>query len=75
MKFQVLRGAKVCKCCRSRQRYLNEYSVEKFGVDTAKNEPLKSKETAVGENTELVVSRLLIADLVPQGYVPATEEQ
>ena len=37
----------------------------KIGVDTAENEPLKVTDSAVGENTELVVSRLLKADLVP----------
>ena len=36
----------------------------KIGVDTAVNEPLKLTDSAVGENTESVFSRLLKADLV-----------
>ena len=35
----------------------------KIGVDTAENEPLKVADSAAGENTELVISRLLKADL------------
>ena len=42
----------------------NEYLVAKIGVDTAENEPLNVTHSAAGENTELVVSRLLRADLV-----------
>ena len=34
-------AAEVCKSCRSRQELSNEYSLAKFGVDTAENEPLK----------------------------------
>ena len=59
----------VCKLCpmsRSRQErpYSNEYMLAKIGVDTAENEPLKVTDSAAGENTELVVSRLRKADIV-----------
>jgi len=35
------KGAKVCKSCRARQELSHEYLLEKIGVDTAENEPLK----------------------------------
>ena len=35
------KGAKVCKCCRSRQELSNEYLLAKIGFDPAENEPLK----------------------------------
>ena len=41
----------------------NEYLLANIGVDTAQNEPLKIADSAAGENTELVFSRLLNADL------------
>ena len=54
----------VCKSCRSRQELSNEHLLAKIGVDTTETDPLKIKDLAAGENTELVVSRLLKADLV-----------
>ena len=50
--------------CRSRRELSNEYLLAKIGVDTAENEPLKIADSAAWENTELVVSRILKADLV-----------
>ena len=44
----------------------------KVGVDTAENEPLEITDSAVGENTEMVVSRILKTDLVG---VEAREKQ
>ena len=37
----MLSGAKASKSCRSREDLSNEYSLGKFGFDTAENEPLK----------------------------------
>ena len=47
----------------------------KVGVDTAENEPLEITDSAVGENTEMVVSRILKTDLVGGGSVEAREKQ
>ena len=44
----------------------------KVGVDTAENEPLEITDSAAGENTEMVVSRILKTDLVG---VEAREKQ
>ena len=44
------------------------YWLAKISVDTAENETLKITDWAAGENTELVVSRLLEADLVHEGW-------
>jgi len=41
LKFWDLSGAKVCKSCRSRKSWKNEYLVAIVAVDTAENEPLK----------------------------------
>ena len=60
----MLSGAKARKSCRSRQELSYELLLAKIGVDTAENEPLKVTDSAAVENTELVVSRLLDADLV-----------
>ena len=65
MVFQLdSKGAKVRNSCRSRQNLSNEHSLPKIGVDTAENVPLKVSDSAAGDNTELVVARLLKADLV-----------
>ena len=55
---------RICKSYRSRQELSNEYLLAKLGVDTAENEPLKVTDSAAGENTELVVSRLRKVDIV-----------
>ena len=46
------------------------YSIAKIGVDTAENEPRKVADSAAGENTEFLVSRLLRADLVIPSQLP-----
>ena len=51
-------------------RFSNEYSIAKIGVDTAENEPRKVADSAAGENTEFLVSRLLRADLVIPSQLP-----
>ena len=50
--------------CRSRRELSNEYLLTKIGVDTAENVPLIVSDSAARDNTELVVARLLKADLV-----------
>ena len=46
------------------------YLLAKIGVDTAENDPLKAADSAAWENTELVLSRLLKADL-EDAWIPA----
>ena len=57
----------VCKSCRSHQELSNEHLLAKIGVDTPENVPRKVADSAAGENTELVVSRLLKTDLLEGG--------
>ena len=45
LNFRIRSGAKACQSCRSRQELSNEYSLAKFGFDTAENEPLKVCQT------------------------------
>ena len=44
LKCSGLRGAKVCKSCRSWRELSHEYLLAKIGFDTAENEPLKGSE-------------------------------
>ena len=43
--------------------FIHDYFFAKIGVDTAESEPLNVADLAAGENTELVINRLLKADL------------
>ena len=61
-----------CACAGSMETYeilissraFRQILLARIGVDTAEKEPLEVTDSAAGENTELVVNRLLKTDLV-----------
>ena len=57
LKFGMLSGAKACKSCRSRQELSNEYSLSKFGFDTAENKPLKVCQKGAKQENEIYFKR------------------
>ena len=62
-KFGYFLSNDACKSDRSHRELSYESLLPKTGVDTAEKEPLEVADSAAGENTELVVNRLLKADL------------